>query len=77
MFGLILSWNELFFAMLLADTGSHTVPPAMVIAMGASGSADYGMLAAIVTLFMIPVLLVTYALQGQLLHGVTFGTIRQ
>lgn len=76
-FGLILTWNELFFAMLLTDTGSRTVPPAMVIAMGASGSADYGMLAAIVTLFMIPVLLVTYALQGQLLRGVTFGTIRR
>jgi multiple sugar transport system permease protein len=76
-FALILTWNELFFAMLLTDTGSRTVPPAMVISMGAAGSADYGMLAAIVTLFLIPVLAATYALQGHLLRGVTFGTIRR
>jgi multiple sugar transport system permease protein len=76
-FALMLTWNELFYAMLLTDAGSRTVPAAMVIYMGAAGSADYGMLAAIVTLSLIPVLIVTYVLQGHLLRGVTFGTIRR
>lgn len=76
-FALILTWNELFFAMLLTDTATRTVPPAMVIYLGAAGSADYGMLAAVVTLFLLPVMAVTYLLQGRLLRGVTFGTIRR
>jgi len=76
-FALILTWNELFYAMLLTENDTRTVPAAMVISMGAAGSADYGVLAAIVCLFLIPVLAVTYALQGHLLRGVTFGTIRR
>ncbi len=76
-FGLILTWNELTFAMLMTDGDTRPVPPAMVVSMGAAGSADYGFLAAIVTLFLVPVLAVTYVLQGHLLRGVTFGTIRR
>jgi multiple sugar transport system permease protein len=34
-------------------------------------------LAAIVCLFLIPVFVVTFVLQSQLLRGVTFGTIRR
>ncbi|MEZ5669574.1 MAG: carbohydrate ABC transporter permease [Alphaproteobacteria bacterium] len=75
-FALVLTWNELLYAMLLTDGDSRTVPAAMVIFMGPSGSADYGMMAAVVTLFLIPVVAVTYVLQGQLLRGVTFGTLR-
>jgi multiple sugar transport system permease protein len=36
---------------------------------------DWGRLAAIETLFLIPVVVVTFVLQNQLLRGVTFGTI--
>jgi multiple sugar transport system permease protein len=34
-------------------------------------------MSAIETLFIIPVVLVTFVLQNQLLRGVTFGTIRK
>ena len=76
-FGLILTWNELFFALLLTSNETRTVPPAMVRTLGGEVGADYGLLAAIVTLFLIPVLVVTYLLQNQLLRGVTFGTIKK
>jgi multiple sugar transport system permease protein len=35
------------------------------------------LLAAIETLFLIPVVIVTFLLQNQLLRGVTFGTIKR
>ena len=37
----------------------------------------WGLLAAIETLFLIPVFLVTFFLQNHLLRGVTFGAIRK
>ncbi|MEZ5667060.1 MAG: carbohydrate ABC transporter permease [Alphaproteobacteria bacterium] len=76
-FGLILTWNELFFALLLTSNETRTIPPAMVRTLGGEVGADYGLLAAIVTLFLIPVLVVTFVLQNQLLRGVTFGTIKK
>jgi hypothetical protein len=36
----------------------------------------WGLLAAIETLFLIPVFLVTFFLQNHLLRGVTFGTVK-
>jgi multiple sugar transport system permease protein len=37
----------------------------------------WGLLAAIETLFLIPVIVVVFVLQHHLLRGVTFGTIRR
>ena len=43
----------------------------------AATSHPLGTLAAIETLFLIPVVIVTFLLQNQLLRGVTFGTIKR
>ena len=63
-FGLILTWNEYLFALLLTGIGGDI-------------GVRWGLLAAIETLFLIPVVLVTFLLQNQLLRGVTFGTIKR
>ena len=42
--------------------------------IGGDIGVRWGLLAAIETLFLIPVIVVTFALQNQLLRGVTFGT---
>jgi multiple sugar transport system permease protein len=76
-FALILTWNEFLFALLLTGTDTRTVPVAMARTIGGQMGVDWGLLAAIVTLFLIPVFLVTYLLQTHLLRGVTFGTIRK
>jgi multiple sugar transport system permease protein len=76
-FGLILTWNEFLFALLLTGVETRTVPVAMARTLGGELGVDYGLLAAIVTLFLIPIFVVTYLLQNQLLRGVTFGTIRK
>jgi multiple sugar transport system permease protein len=76
-FALILTWNEFLFALLLTGTETRTVPVAMARTIGGEVGVDWGLLAAIVCLFLIPVFFVTFVLQNQLLRGVTFGTIRR
>ena len=75
-FALILTWNEFLFALLLTGSDTRTVPVAMARAMGGSLGVDWGLLASIITLFLIPVFIVTYMLQNHLLRGVTFGTVK-
>jgi len=76
-FGLILTWNEYLFALLLTGVETRTVPVAMGQTIGGAIGVRWGLLAAIETLFLVPVVLVTFLLQNQLLRGVTFGTIRR
>jgi multiple sugar transport system permease protein len=77
-FGLILTWNEFLFALLLTGTDTRTVPVAMNQAVSSGGrGTDWTLLAAIETLFLIPIFLVTFFLQDHLLRGVTFGTVKR
>ena len=76
-FGLILTWNEFLFALLLTGIDTRTVPVAMAQTIGGDIGVRWGLLAAIETLFLIPVFIVTFVLQNQLLRGVTFGTIKR
>jgi multiple sugar transport system permease protein len=76
-FGLILTWNEFLFALLLTGVNTRTVPVAMAQTIGGDIGVRWGLLAAIETLFLVPVIVVTFLLQHQLLRGVTFGTIRR
>jgi multiple sugar transport system permease protein len=76
-FGLILTWNEFLFALLLTGVETRTVPVAMAQTIGGDIGVRWGLLAAIETLFLIPVFVVTFALQRHLLRGVTFGTVKR
>ena len=59
-FGLILTWNEFLFALLLTGVETRTVPVAMARTLGGEVGVDYGLLAAIVTLFLLPIFFVTF-----------------
>jgi len=77
-FGLILTWNEFLFALLLTGPYTRTVPVAMNQAVSSGGrGTDWTLLAAIETLFLVPVFVVTFFLQNHLLRGVTFGTVKK
>jgi multiple sugar transport system permease protein len=77
-FGLILTWNEFLFALLLTGVDTRTVPVAMNQAVSSGGrGTDWTLLASIETLFLVPVFLVTFFLQNHLLRGVTFGTVKR
>lgn len=76
-FAMILTWNEFIFALLLTSTDTRTVPVAMANTIGGEIGVDWGLLSSIVCLFLIPIFVVTYSLQTQLLRGVTFGTVKK
>ena len=75
-FCLIFAWNEYAFALMLTGEKARTAPPAIPANLGVGG-IEWGVIAAGSLLFLIPVVIVTFALRKYLLRGVTFGAIRQ
>jgi multiple sugar transport system permease protein len=75
-FSLIFSWNEYAFALMLTGDKARTAPPSIPSMLGVGG-IEWGSIAAGSLLFLIPVVIVTFALRKYLLRGVTFGAIRQ
>ena len=75
-FCLIFAWNEYAFALMLTGDKARTAPPSIPSMLGVGG-IEWGAIAAGSLLFLIPVVVVTFALRKYLLRGVTFGAIRQ
>lgn len=75
-FCLIFAWNEYAFALMLTSQRARTAPPAIPSILG-SGGIEWNTIATGVLLFLIPVVIVTFALREYLLRGVTFGAIRK
>ena len=73
--GLILTWNEFLMALLLTGPQTRTVPVAVGSNLGGGIAIEWSQLAAIETLFLLPVALAVFLLQNHLLRGVTFGTV--
>jgi multiple sugar transport system permease protein len=71
------TWNEFLFALMLTGTATRTVPVALASALQGELGVDWGLLAAIETLYVLPVLVVVVSLQRYLLRGLTFGTVRK
>jgi multiple sugar transport system permease protein len=71
----VFTWNDFLFSLLLTSVDTRTVPVAMTRVVGADVGVDWGVFAAIGTIYLVPVLLVAFFLQGQLLRGATFGTV--
>ena len=74
-FCLIFAWNEYAFALMLTGDKARTAPPSIPSMLGVGG-IEWGSIAAGSLLFLIPVVIVTFALRNHLLRGVTFGAIR-
>ncbi len=75
-FCLIFAWNEYAFALMLTSDRARTAPPTIVTILG-RGGIEWSAIAAGSLGFLIPVVIVTFALRRYLLRGVTFGAIRQ
>ncbi len=75
-FCLIFAWNEYAFALMLTSERARTAPPSIPSVLGTAG-IEWAAIAAGALLFLIPVVIVTFALRQYLLRGVTFGAIRQ
>jgi len=75
-FCLIFAWNEYAFALMLTSERARTAPPSIATMLG-SGGLEWSAIAAGSLGFLIPVVIVVFALRKYLLRGVTFGAIRQ
>lgn len=75
-FCFIFAWNEYAFALMLTSDRARTAPPHIPSMIG-SGVVEWAAIAAGSLFFLIPVVIVTFALRKYLLRGVTFGAIRQ
>lgn len=75
-FSFIFSWNEYAFALILTSERARTAPPSIPLILG-SGGIEWSTIAAGSMLFLIPVVIITFALRRHLLRGVTFGAIRK
>jgi multiple sugar transport system permease protein len=75
-FSLIFAWNEYAFALMLTTDVARTAPPSIPSILG-RGGIEWSAIAAGSLGFLIPVVIVTFALRQYLLRGVTFGAIRQ
>ena len=75
-FCLIFAWNEYAFALMMTSEKARTAPPAIPATLGVGG-IEWHVIAAGSLLFLIPVVIVTFALRRYLLRGVTFGAIRR
>jgi multiple sugar transport system permease protein len=75
-FVLIFAWNEYGFALMMTSQRARTAPPGIATMLGVGG-IEWSAIAAGALIFLIPVVIVTFALRKFLLRGVTFGAIRQ
>jgi multiple sugar transport system permease protein len=75
-FAMIFSWNEYAFALLMTSENARTAPPAIATMLG-RGGIEWSAIAAGTLAFLIPVIIIAFALRKHLLRGVTFGAIRQ
>jgi multiple sugar transport system permease protein len=75
-FCLIFAWNEYAFALMLTSDKARTAPPSIATMLG-RGGIEWSAIAAGSLGFLIPVVIVTFALRKYLLRGITFGAIRQ
>jgi multiple sugar transport system permease protein len=75
-FCLIFAWNEYAFALMLTSDTARTAPPSIPSMLG-RGGIEWTAIAAGSLGFLIPVVIVTFALRNYLLRGVTFGAVRK
>lgn len=75
-FCLIFAWNEYAFALMLTSENARTAPPSIATMLG-RGGIEWSAIAAGSLGFLIPVVIVTFALRQYLLRGVTFGAVRK
>jgi multiple sugar transport system permease protein len=75
-FSFIFAWNEYAFALMLTSNVARTAPPSLPSRIG-TGVVEWSTIAAGSLAFLIPAVILTFALRKHLLRGVTFGAIRK
>jgi multiple sugar transport system permease protein len=75
-FTFVFAWNELVLALMLTEVDAKTVPVA-VIGMVQPDDIPWGEIAAGSIITLLPMLVVVFALQRQIVRGLTLGAVRE
>ncbi|EJC78135.1 ABC-type sugar transport system, permease component [Rhizobium leguminosarum bv. trifolii WSM2012] len=75
LFTFITSWNEFLYALLLTSETTKTAPIVIAEYNSVYGLA-WGAMTAAAVLYSLPVIIVTLALQKQIVGGLTFGAVK-
>ena len=68
-FGFVLSWNDLFYSLLLTGAESRTLPVAIASFQTFRG-IELGKMAVAILIAVIPVLILSYSIQKHLIRGI-------
>ncbi len=74
-FGFVLSWNDLFYALILTGGESRTLPVA-IAGFWTFRGIDMGKMAVAILLAVVPVLIVSFFIQKHLIRGLGGGAIK-
>ncbi|EJB01409.1 ABC-type sugar transport system, permease component [Rhizobium leguminosarum bv. trifolii WSM597] len=75
LFTFITSWNEFLYALLLTSEATKTAPIVIAEYNSVYGLA-WGAMTAAAVLYSLPVIIITLALQKQIVGGLTFGAVK-
>jgi len=75
LFTFITSWNEFLYALLLTSEATKTAPIVIAEYNSVYGLA-WGAMTAAAVLYSLPVIVITLALQKQIVGGLTFGAVK-
>lgn len=74
-FGFVLSWNDLFYALILTGGESRTLPVA-IAGFWTFRGIDMGQMAVAILIAIVPVLIVSFFIQKHLIRGLGGGAIK-
>jgi multiple sugar transport system permease protein len=70
-------WNEYLFALILMDSNNRTIQLATALLRSSQRSIDYGLIAAGVTISLIPVFVTFVFFQEKIMNGMLAGAIKE
>jgi multiple sugar transport system permease protein len=74
-FCFIFSWNEFLFALILGAGDVRTLPIVIPSLMNQRG-VEWGEIAAIASVVILPILLLVFAVQKHIVRGLTMGAVK-
>lgn len=74
-FGFVLSWNDLFYALILTGGESRTLPVA-IAGFWTFRGVDMGKMAVAILLAIVPILVVSFFIQKHLIRGLGGGAVK-
>jgi len=76
LFSFIFSWNEFLYALVLGGSASRTLPAAFPGLVTPHGTF-WGQLCAVGTVVTIPIIILAFVLEKDLVRGLSFGAVKQ